>query len=360
MKIQGMTQQEREALKLRAIYESAGYKKFKMSRFEEYSLYLENKSFLNTEGIVTFTNPAGKLMALKPDVTLSIMKSMRYDTEFPTKLYYTENVYRSVKDVRDIREIMQVGLEYLGEVTIYAQLEVLTMAMESLERLDKEYILDISHMGLVSELLNSSGLREEAKSEALTLISTKNSHELKRLCERENVSDSVSDRLCSLSSLSGNFGEVLPIAKNLAISELEISAVSELEKLFVLLSETGDTSRLRLDFSIVNDMSYYNGLVFKGYIPDVPEGILSGGQYDKLVQRISKATGAIGFAVYISLLEHRKERVSEFDVDVLVICSNDKKAKEVMLLSKKLRSEGKTVRVQPSRSDISACEVIEI
>ncbi len=360
MVIQGMTQQEREALKLRAIYESAGYKKFKMSKFEEYSLYLENKNFLDTEGIVTFTSPSGKLMALKPDVTLSILKSMRYDTEFPVKLYYTENVYRSVKDMRGIREIMQVGLEYLGEVTIFAQIEVLTMAMESLARLDKNYILDISHMGFVTAVLEKTKLREEAKNEALKLIGTKNIHELKRLCERENVEKDIAETLISLGGINGNFADALVSAKKLAVSKTEINAVEELEKIYTILSEISDVSRIRLDFSIVNDMSYYNGLIFKGYIPDVPEGILSGGQYDKLVGRISKAPGAIGFAVYISLLEHRKERVSEFDVDTLVICSNDEKTKEAMLLSKKLRSEGKSVRVQPNRGDIRVAEIIEI
>ena len=34
--------------------------------FEPYDLYMENKHFLKSEGIITFTDAAGRLMALKP------------------------------------------------------------------------------------------------------------------------------------------------------------------------------------------------------------------------------------------------------------------------------------------------------
>jgi hypothetical protein len=36
-----------------------GYTRFSMRRFEEYALYLENKSFLKSESVLTFTNPDG-------------------------------------------------------------------------------------------------------------------------------------------------------------------------------------------------------------------------------------------------------------------------------------------------------------
>ena len=44
-----------------------------MSKFEEYGFYSDNRDFLSTDGIIAFNNSAGKLMALKPDITLSKM-----------------------------------------------------------------------------------------------------------------------------------------------------------------------------------------------------------------------------------------------------------------------------------------------
>jgi len=67
--------QERVSLQLRILYEREGYRKYHMGRFEEYSLYQENRRFLSSEQVITFTDLDGRLLALKPDVTLSIART---------------------------------------------------------------------------------------------------------------------------------------------------------------------------------------------------------------------------------------------------------------------------------------------
>ena len=89
-----LSPQERLVLGLRGLYESCGYTRFPMRRFEEYALYSENKSFLPSESVLSFTNANGRLMALKPDVTLSIVKRARAERGQVEKLYYHESVYR--------------------------------------------------------------------------------------------------------------------------------------------------------------------------------------------------------------------------------------------------------------------------
>ena len=64
---------------LRELYASYGFTHYKMSKFEEYDLYVKNKDFLVSDNVITFTDTDGKLMALKPDVTLSIIKNGSYD-----------------------------------------------------------------------------------------------------------------------------------------------------------------------------------------------------------------------------------------------------------------------------------------
>ena len=61
-----------------------------MNKFENYELYLENKSFLASENIVTFTDPSGKLLALKPDITLSILKICLTCQAAPTRCITTK------------------------------------------------------------------------------------------------------------------------------------------------------------------------------------------------------------------------------------------------------------------------------
>ena len=105
-----LSAQERMVLGLRELYEGYGYTRFPMRRFEEYSLYLENKSFLTSERVLSFTNANGKLMALKPDVTLSIVKRAHAERSGVEKLYYNESVYRVSPTDREFTEIEQLGV----------------------------------------------------------------------------------------------------------------------------------------------------------------------------------------------------------------------------------------------------------
>ena len=88
-----LKKEEQVIFSLRALFEQYGYRKFKMSKFEEYDFYADNRSFLNSETILTFTGLDGKLLALKPDVTLSIVKNTKGSREAAERVYYNENVY---------------------------------------------------------------------------------------------------------------------------------------------------------------------------------------------------------------------------------------------------------------------------
>ena len=107
---------ERASFALRSLYETAGCRKYHMGRFEEYSLYQENRSFLSSEQVITFTDLDGRLLALKPDVTLSIAKTAQPAPGETLRYYYHENVYRPSAESHTFKEISQMGLEMLGAV----------------------------------------------------------------------------------------------------------------------------------------------------------------------------------------------------------------------------------------------------
>ena len=171
-----LKKEEQVIFSLRALFEQYGYKKFKMSKFEEYDFYADNRSFLSSETILTFTGLDGKLLALKPDVTLSIVKNTKGSREAAERVYYNENVYRARKGAGEYKEIMQVGLEYIGEVDDYATLEVLLLAQKSLKAISDQYIMDLSHMGFVAGLMEEVNLPYAQQKAVLSCISEKNPH----------------------------------------------------------------------------------------------------------------------------------------------------------------------------------------
>ena len=295
--------EEKAILTLRQLYRQYGYTPYKMSRFEEYDLYVRSKDFLVSDQIITFSGDRGKLMALKPDVTLSIVKNAPEEPGVIQKVYYNENVYR------DYREIMQAGLECVGDLGSYEIAEVVLLAAKSLALLGDSYVLDISHVGLLSAVLDGCGFDEAAKKQAMTYIRRKSLHELRALC----TGDAAWQKLQALTTCHGKDPEAI---RSILTTEEELEAWKELKNLWIILESSGCGGHIRLDFSVGNNMRYYSGVVFRGYLDGIPSSVLSGGQYDKLPKRLGRNARAIGFAIYVDLLQGEE---TSLDVDTLIL-----------------------------------------
>lgn len=302
--------EERAVFTLRSLYRRYGYAPYKMSRFEEYELYVRNKDFLVSDQIITFSGSGGRLMALKPDVTLSIVKNAPDAPGVVQKVYYDENVYR------DYREIMQAGLECVGDLGDYEIAEVVLLAVKSLKLLGERFVLNISHMGLVAAVLDSCGLNGREKRQAMACLRRKNTHELKALCG-ENAA--AWRKLQVLSDCRGPGREALDTVEAVLTTGAEHQAMEELRGLWTILESSGCKDNVRLDFSVGSDLHYYSGVVFRGYLEGIPASILSGGQYDKLARKMGKHSRAIGFAIYLDMLQDLKGEENAFDVDTVIL-----------------------------------------
>ncbi len=335
---------EKAIFALRALYRKFGYRQYKMSKFEAYDLYVRNKDFLVSDNIITFTDNGGKLMALKPDVTLSIIKNSSDEKGCTEKVYYNENVYRAAKEGGSYKEIMQMGLECLGQMDDYSIYEVLQLAAESLRFISEEFVLDISHMGIVSAILEDMGASYAVKAALLKCIGEKNEHELVEICKRENLDPA---RLRALVSTYGRPEEVLPIVKELCALDNEAN-IKSLERVVLALEKQGYGDKIRIDFSVINDMNYYNGFVFRGFIKGLASGILSGGQYDALMAKMGKKSGAIGFAIYLDMLEQLPTEEAEYDVDAVLLYDKDADPKTLGDAVRLLTEGGRSVLAQIS------------
>ena len=243
------TPAEQATFRLRALYEQAGYRKYRASRFEEYALYQEYQRFLPDAQVITFTDLDGKLRAIKPDVTLSIAKTAQPAAGECKRFYYNEEVCRPSRESHTFQTIHQMGLESMGAVDADEQAAVVRLALQSLAALDVPTVLEISHMG----------------------------------------------------DLHGPLGATLAAARAACRCETQRAALEELQALQNALGEAG--RGIRLDLSMADEMEYYNGLVFTGYVAGIPCAVLKGGRYDYLMQRFTPGANAIGFAIYLDELE---------------------------------------------------------
>ncbi len=336
--------EEKAVYALRRLYRRYGYLPFKMHKFEEYDLYLRNKDFLNGEGIISFYDTDGTLMALKPDVTLSIVKNVINSKEEKQKLFYDENVYRISPGSKSYKEIMQSGLECIGNLDIYDLFEVIFLAAASLAAVSSRFLLRISHLGIVHGLLEDLCPAASFREKALFYISAKNKHELQGLAEQYGLSAKKANRLTSLADLFGPAKDCFPTLEELCREGSAASSLEQLRQIRRLLDKSPYAPNIILDFSVMNNMHYYNGIVFQGFIEGISDAVLSGGSYDRFMQRMGSSASAIGFAFYLDALEALTKSESGCDIDIFILYDAHTAPEDLWEGMQYFIREGKSVR----------------
>lgn len=289
---------EKVTFALRELFVNRGFTRYRMSKFEEYDLYAKNKEFLVSDNVITFTEAGGRLMALKPDVTLSIIKNSKDNCEDIQKVYYNENVFRFSKESGVFKEMAQVGVECIGNVCANTVLEVIKTAREGLGLLGGDYVLVLSDLDIIKTVI--AGIAENrAEAERLySAVALKNKDV--DLCEKSGEYARMFKELIALhgdvKSVCKRLGGILaPIADNQCCKDFMF--------LIENLCDVEEAGRIFVDFSITDDMNYYNGTLFKGFIKGIPDVVLSGGRYDNLMKKMGRRSKAVGFAVYTDKLD---------------------------------------------------------
>lgn len=304
--LETLSYQEQKEIELVSLFRQAHFKKCRLGQFDEYELFDRNRAFLEGDRMLTFTDPYGKLYALRPDVTLSVMKQAAYQPDQVYKVYYKENVFRLSPDTHQYEAHCQIGAESIEKQAVSDGNEMLLLAQKALACLGEPSVLVLSHMGFL--LNNQWYTRQEVqvKEQILLYLAQKNQHDLHQYLTQIGCPGQEQYKLTAASKLTGRPEKVLEIIRQEKLGEELEHAAQEVCRQACRLSPI-EGQKVILDFSLVNPLSYYNGLVFQGFLEGCSSYVLSGGRYDHLARRFlpqHQATcGAIGFAIDLDELE---------------------------------------------------------
>ena len=302
---------------LRKLYQSNGYSPYRMSKFEEYDLYAKNKEFLVSDNVITFNDATGALMALKPDVTLSIIKNTADAPDTIQRVYYNENVYRQDAG-GSFKEIMQSGVECFGNLDEKALCDVILLSAKSLNALGGVSELAVSDLSFIGEAISRLGLSKELSARLISSIGERNTHEIVSVCKSNRIPDGECKMLCRLALAHS------PIkTADVELCEIfeyykDIESLGEFRSMLARLANSEVADMLTVDFSIIGDENYYNGVIFKGYIDKIPGAVISGGRYDKLMRKLGRKSSAVGFAVYLDKLDRPEEAMTPCQSDEMI------------------------------------------
>ena len=331
-------------LNLRGLFGRYGYTHCQVGPFEQYDFYVRNRSALPGEEVLVFTDADGSLTALKPDVTMSLVKNMQSGQKGLKKLCYNENIYRIPTGGGSFRESVQTGLECMGDLDDYAVGEVLMLALKSLASIRKNYILTLSHVALMDGLLDLALEPDADRNPILKAMEQKNLGALAQACQAAGVIPQYQKDLEQLTTLYGPLRDSLPAVEAMAQGEKMVKACRELAVIRDLMEAYGMGDHLYLDFSVRGGTDYYSGPVFLGFVDNAAGPVLSGGRYDKLIHRMGKLSGGIGFAVYLDQLERTENK--KLDTDILLIYDPDIPAPVVIRTVANLKQDGLRVRAE--------------
>ncbi len=327
--------------RIRNLFEERGYDEVITPSLEYYDVFVQAGSSIGQEKMYKLTDRNGRLLVLRPDNTTPIARvvTTKLDDEaLPLRLYYVQKVHRAGSFHRGhSTEVMQAGAELLGAKGMMADLDILTAAFEALAAVKGEtFRIELGHAAIYKALIASLDVDADTAERIRSHIENKSYAAL------GDVLEPFQDReayraLKAMPTLFGG-GEVLEEVSRLTDNSEVLRAVEYLRDLIDAISAAGFGENIMIDLGLVQEIDYYTGMMFRGYMGGAGAPVLVGGRYDSLCAKFGKDIPATGFAIDIDMLSESVELKKEVAAQELVFCGADslKQALDYIHSSKQL------------------------
>lgn len=324
---------------LSALYKENAYRKVITPAIEFFDVFTSGNAGIEADDMYKLTDNHGRTTVLRPDNTMPIARLVATrlkESDFPVRLYYNQNVFVKNKVLAGTTdEIPQSGIEFIGDGSLDADIEVISMAVEALKRSDlNSFKIEIGHAGFFNAVLDKMNLSPAEKSEICKLIEGKNYAALGDLLDKFG-STAETEVLHKLPRLFGG-AEVLSEAKALYKSENSDKALDYLKTLLNKLDVMGISESVMIDLGLVNRSNYYTGVIFRGYAEGSGATILSGGRYDNLIADFGLDVPAIGFGVDVNALCDAKNEIINVERPIRIALTKGRLEKSSVKLFQKM------------------------
>lgn len=281
-------------------FESKGFFFIEPRLFQGYDDFILSNLRQDSSKTVKILGGDSKIYILRSDITTNILKQIfsKWEGEPPLKVYYNSKIYRNGSDGK-ILQNYQMGVESLGDNISSADEEIVEMSLSIMNTLGEAYILELGSSKFLDEFFKEIDLKLKDELEIRDFIFKKNREGLRLKLESLKLEHTILDKIFDM---QGDMEEVINMVKTYDINEEMRNALDSLEDLKDCFHGKDEINRIKLDLSMIPDLDYYDGIIFKGYCLGIPTKILSGGRYDKSTREYGKEVSAIGFMVDMDLV----------------------------------------------------------
>lgn len=241
----------------------------------------------------------GRLMGVSADITPQVARidAHSWPKEGVNRLSYCGAVLHTrAESLLSSRAPIQIGAELFGQSDACADVEVLSLLVESLKAAGlKDIHLDLGHVGIYQALVEAAQLSEQAQKQIFENLNDKSVTEYNLLVEQHVTDASLKDAFISLLTLNGGT-QVLEQAKDLLkVADVEAS-LSNLNSICEVLSQRYPEVNIFIDLAELRGFDYHTGVVFAAYVAGHGQAVAQGGRYDDTGAEFGRARAATGFS----------------------------------------------------------------
>ena len=241
----------------------------------------------------------GRLMGVSADITPQVARidAHSWPKDGVNRLSYCGPVLHTrAQSLLSSRAPIQIGAELFGESAACADVEVMSLLVESLKAAGlKDIHLDLGHVGIYQALVEAASLSEDAQSQIFENLNDKSVTEYNLLVEQYVTDDALKAAFISLLSMNGGI-EVLEQAQGLSKVADVSASLSNLNSICEILSKRFPEVNIFIDLAELRGFDYHTGVVFAAYVAGHGQAIAQGGRYDDTGSVFGRSRAATGFS----------------------------------------------------------------
>lgn len=300
-----------------AVFDGWSYEEISTPAVDYYALFERGMGASEANRAFRFTDTDGLLLALRPDVTSSVARSaatLFADRPRPLRLCYAASVFRQTMraHAEARRESIQLGCELIGANSLEADMEMLLIAVEVLEKLEfkADYCITLNSVEVFNGIAENLALKDAARETMRGLMDLKDAAGLAGFLAA--YAPAEAERFARLTRLSGKRA-VLDEARRVITNKRSIAALDRLEELWRVIESLDQTQAFEIDLGDVSGLDYYTGLIFKIYVTGAGGRVGRGGRYDNLTENFGRREPATGFVLELDAVTDALRRRANGD-----------------------------------------------
>ena len=238
---------------------------------------------------------SGRTLGLRADTTPQVARIDAHllNRKGVTRLCYCGPVLHTRPDRPfATREPLQFGAEIYGHAGLESDLEVIELALTSLDAVSlKQVSLDLSDARIVPALLAGASISADTREQLHQALASKDVTGIQALAK--GLPANIQNALIELVQMYGDVSVLSRAEKTFAAWPTILQSLKELRH----IAEAFKHEQVTVDLADLRGYGYYSGVRFAMYVAGTSDALVRGGRYDEVGAVFGRKRPAVGFSL---------------------------------------------------------------